>query len=478
MNILFVCDWDFSLLWPKIANSLKAKKNIDKLYALIVGKLYYDELIKKSNSFEKVYLLQEFVEKVPKNISDIDKKLHTIEKQFSEESLWRLVWADRSWIHLNHEEIKKRIIICFDFFNQLIDNTNPDLIVTNAYGSMPHIMLYEVAKKRNIKMIRPMTTRMLDIYFWSEDALENETWIINNLNNNNKVYLRNKIKVENFLKQYRENFTFPIYQKFQTKIHQINLGHFYRFLRYIFRYWILNSFQDDHSKLNPFKRLFWELNWRIRRIYTIKFCKWDDFDFEGEYVYFPLQFQPEMSMMLYAPYYYNQISVIQNLAKSLPINFKLVVKEHTVMLGKRERNFYKEISKISNVILVNPFKNSIDIVKKCSLVFTITSTVGLEALILKKPVIALGSVYWKLCPLVFDAKNISPTLWFKLIKKALKHKHDEDLLIRFFCSFFDRSFRGSYMEPLFDLKKALSKSNLKNLEKNLISYMKLNKLIP
>ena len=66
MNILFVCDWDFSLLWPKIANSLKAKKNIDKLYALIVGKLYYDELIKKSNSFEKIYLLQDFIQKVPK----------------------------------------------------------------------------------------------------------------------------------------------------------------------------------------------------------------------------------------------------------------------------------------------------------------------------------------------------------------------------------------------------------------------------
>ena len=142
-----------------------------------------------------------------------------------------------------------------------------------------------------------------------------------------------------------------------------------------------------------------------------------------------------MSMMLYAPHYYNQVSVIQNLAKSLPINFKLVVKEHTIMLGKRERNFYREISKISNVLLVNPFENSINIVKKSSLVFTMTSTVGLEALILKKPVIALGSVYWKLCPLVFDAKNISPTLWFKLIKKALKHKHDEDLLIRFFCSF-------------------------------------------
>ena len=65
-------------------------------------------------------------------------------------------------------------------------------------------------------MIRPMTTRMLDIYFWSEDALENETWIINNLNNN-KVYLRNKIKVENFLAIREKISLFPFIKNFKQK---------------------------------------------------------------------------------------------------------------------------------------------------------------------------------------------------------------------------------------------------------------------
>ena len=89
------------------------------------------------------------------------------------------MWADRSWIKCSHEEIKLRLIITFNFFENLLQKEMPDLIVTNAYASMPHLILNEVSNHKKIKIMRPLSTRLKDYYFLSETALENEEWLIN-----------------------------------------------------------------------------------------------------------------------------------------------------------------------------------------------------------------------------------------------------------------------------------------------------------
>ena len=50
--------------------------------------------------------------------------------------------------------------------------------------------------------------------------------------------------------------------------------------------------------------------------------------------------------MAKSPYYLNQIALIENISKSIPINTTLLVKEHKGMLGHRDLGYYKELKKI------------------------------------------------------------------------------------------------------------------------------------
>ena len=134
------------------------------------------------------------------------------------------------------------------------------------------------------------------------------------------------------------------------------------------------------------------------------------------------------------------------------------------MLGRRKGSYYERIKALPNVRFVNPLTDTFEITKNARAIFTITGTAGLEGLIMKKPVIVLGSTYCRLCPLAIDAMNIAPTQWPGLLADALsQHEHDEEVLITFLGAVFERSFRGIYVEPMAALNQVLAECNLSTL---------------
>ena len=66
--------------------------------------------------------------------------------------------------------------------------------------------------------------------------------------------------------------------------------------------------------------------------------------------------EPERTLLIDAPFHTNQLDIIKNLAKSIPINYKLFVKEHPSMAHRewRDVSFYKEILSLPNVVLIHP----------------------------------------------------------------------------------------------------------------------------
>ena len=104
-------------------------------------------------------------------------------------------------------------------------------------------------------------------------------------------------------------------------------------------------------------------------------------------VYFPLQQVPEASTLLLTPYHTNQLAIVLELALSLPANALLVVKEHLWQLGRRPREFYDQLLGMPNVVLVHPSFSSLEIIRKSSLVCSISSSAAHEAAVLGRPVI-------------------------------------------------------------------------------------------
>ncbi|SDF93266.1 Capsule polysaccharide biosynthesis protein [Onishia taeanensis] len=126
-----------------------------------------------------------------------------------------------------------------------------------------------------------------------------------------------------------------------------------------------------------------------------------------KYFIYPLHFHPEASTLIKGRWINNQLQIIEFISKSLPSDCVLLVKEHKVSIGRRQRSFYNEVVKHHNVMLVSHKLNPHDLIKRSCGVVTISSSMGLEAIFHDKAVICFGDVFYNRISGVVNARNIA-----------------------------------------------------------------------
>ena len=90
---------------------------------------------------------------------------------------------------------------------------------------------------------------------------------------------------------------------------------------------------------------------RIKPILEVILLKKNEIiNMPNKYVLFPLHKEPEVQLLLHGAKYQNQFEFIKQVSDNLPDDVQLVVKEHPMAVGYRPVSYYKEISKIKNVI--------------------------------------------------------------------------------------------------------------------------------
>jgi hypothetical protein len=108
------------------------------------------------------------------------------------------------------------------------------------------------------------------------------------------------------------------------------------------------------------------------------------------FVLFGLHMQPESSIDVWAPFFSNQMWVIELLARSVPPTHKLLVKIHKSDAANYSLAKLKQMLALPGVELVAPFSDSRQFLERTDLLVAIQGTMGLEAALLGKPVIMLG----------------------------------------------------------------------------------------
>ncbi len=116
------------------------------------------------------------------------------------------------------------------------------------------------------------------------------------------------------------------------------------------------------------------------------------------YVFYPLHSEPEIALSLYGRDHQNQIETIRRLAQSLPLGWKLIVKEHPRSLSYRSSGWYRRLLEIPNVYFADPNTRPFYWIEKANAVVTVSGFVGFEALAIGKPVVVLGSVAFSMLP--------------------------------------------------------------------------------
>lgn len=108
------------------------------------------------------------------------------------------------------------------------------------------------------------------------------------------------------------------------------------------------------------------------------------------YIFFPLGSEPERILTGRSPEFTNQYQAVLSIAQRLPTGHCVAVKEHFSGLGNRPRDYYKGLSAIPNVVLVDPSVPGVDAIKHAEAVATITGTAGTEAASMGVPVLSFA----------------------------------------------------------------------------------------
>lgn len=185
---------------------------------------------------------------------------------------------------------------------------------------------------------------------------------------------------------------------------------------------------------------------------------------QGErYVLYPIHFQPEASTLVQGPMYVDQLGLLEDMARSLPIGYRLYVKEHLSNRGRRPLGFYKAIKRIPSVRLLGPDADTWTLIKQASAIAVITGTMGWEGLLYDKPVITFGDVFYNVVPSIYRAGEVAKDGWFALFQKALTaHVPDREAVLAFVAALQERSYPGFIGNPS-SFPDALLDENVQNL---------------
>jgi len=181
----------------------------------------------------------------------------------------------------------------------------------------------------------------------------------------------------------------------------------------------------------------------------------------GKKIYFPLHVQPEFTIDVRAPYYTNQLALIENIAKSVPSGYRLVVKDHPGMRGGRHLRYYRELRKLYNVQLLSPSFDSHHIIQSCDAVVTIVGTTAWESILYEKPVVAVGPLAYSFFDLIYNCRNVSDLP--RLLLDAIRgFRPDHDLLLKFVWATLESAHHGEWHDPL-ATPSVLERSNIKSI---------------
>lgn len=117
-------------------------------------------------------------------------------------------------------------------------------------------------------------------------------------------------------------------------------------------------------------------------------------DEKGAIAYYPLHVQPESSIDVLGAYFSDQLKLIKDIRRALPFDVTLVVKEHPNFLGTKRLSLFREIRRLPNVKLVRHDISSMVLLKRSSIVFSISGTAALEAGMLGIPTIVFCKLFF------------------------------------------------------------------------------------
>lgn len=361
--------------------------------------------------------------------------------------------------NVSDEGIAQYVKAAYARLSRLLEEFRPDLILTPNFVSLPHIMLYHLARQRGVRMIGVTDTKVSGIYAFTYSPYDDEGPFIDRIERLNQglAVSTHADRAREYIAEYRREFKKPTYETYR----QMRGGVAARVKAELLPY--VNIVRYCRNRLlgeeNRISHLHITADYKTPRVllrdhyvHKIQLRAADAYPYAAlgqirEYAYLPLQFQPEASIDVMAPWFNHQPEIARLAAQSLPGDMSLVVKDHPSMIGRRPRKFYEKLARTPNVKLVDYRLPSPDVIKGARIVLSPSSTSVAEAAFYSKPAIQFGMLGTTLrLPNVVQHTDFT-TLADRIRKMIARDYTTEDYerrLMNFVAAAYDAGFQQDY----------------------------------
>jgi len=364
--------------------------------------------------------------------------LNSFEDRFNI-SLWKIAYSERYFYRKHnpfHVFTSNEILSILEqeckLYEKVLDESSPDYFLVSTITRHPKFLLYNICKAKNIPVLTLEASRFKGKSFISSTIAKIDH------PENYSTCTSNKIKTEKEAFDYLINFRPPPTNLYEDKPKISKIEKFGATINFFVNP-INENLKNEYLHYGKTKtKILTKTSGFVRSRKIEQRQSFIDKNFKSEinteqpFMYYPLQAEPERELLIQAPYFVDQISLIKNIAKSIPVNYVLYVKEHPVMkkhAGWRELNFYKQLLDLPNVVLIHPSVDSHELIKQCEIVFTISGDAAFEAGFYHKPSIIFSDPDFVVLPNVFQIKNMEELPL--IIKKALKIDFNSSDLVKF-----------------------------------------------
>jgi len=440
-----------------LAYYLKQKLN-DDFYAIIDvpnnPKKFF--LIQKMINFQKTWYFNDHIKKETSK-PDLEY-LTNFEKKYQID-LWKLAINERHFYRFNRfykftiNEILQFLEQECRLFEQILDETKPDYFLTYDPPFHHQKLLLDLCKARGVRILCIYFARIggKSIIAGDGDTLDlpqdlnsielSGAQRTQTTHNNSKD--SNGLDYSNLTKNYKVQRSASISDKLKALIDYI----------------IFSDSKNIQSNFTYYGRskpkvILDNISLTVKRRVRSSFMQKNlakTVDLNVPYVYFPMNIEEELSILHYSPFYTNQIEVVRHVARSIPVDYNLYVKEHIFaeFRGWHSISEYKEIIELPNVTLIHPLYPSENLIKHSKLVITIRGTASFDAARENKPSIIFGNAPFSILPSVYKVHSIDELP--KLIRTVLKTPVDSSYLNRYIKLIDEKSVDFSMMD--FEVKR-------------------------
>lgn len=382
-----------------------------------------------------------------------DENLAAIEARYGIPHLWHLVYADRIIGHWSAEDCRRAVVAYAAFWEDYLERHRPDLFVCGGVAHLPTWLGHRVFARHGVPFLTLGQSKVKSRFYLSEqvpthavDGLEEEVARLRR----EGVPPVAREEARAFLQAFRTRPTAPMaesaaFKRFQEAPSVLRPG---RWLGTARRMWAERRSEDYRASVRCGST--WPTSALVRRAVT-RAARWrayralrlfEDVPARPErYAYYGLHYQPEATTLVNGQYWTNQVALIENIARALPLTHRLYVKEHKVNLGSRPLRDLLAIRRIPNVRLISPFADTHALTRGADVVFTISGTVGWEAVLYDRPLVIFGDIFYQAYDRAVTVKE--PESLAEVVAALLRdHRPDEEALETFIAAVLARTHPG------------------------------------